>query len=412
MIAKIKEFIKNININIQIFSARDKKKTVAIFCIAAVFVLFLIGFLIGRLAFSKEYTLNNLENALNKKKYYKINTYCRIESDDRTGRNEFKPFADYFSNESRVNSLITDLKNKGRYCDFVELKNRKWLFFDNYYVEVKRIDIKVNVNFAGTVIYLNNQQKYVTKKDNELVTLKNIVPGVYKLRAVNNNSFGQLNFEKEITAVSSSTLFNVDLKGTRISISSDFQDADVYINDKKSDIKAGDFINKGPFAADKGTEIYIEKTFPWGTIQSEKVKVTENPVIHLKMNLNNDTLDAILNKSVEESVKSIFDAMNAEDMNIIKAENKEKIYNEFVVERRLLRNQYELSHYDFKINESEVVKKDNTFYANIYTTLKYKVSKKLFGIELHSENKEKKMFFKIQMNVDETWKVVDIYAIK
>ena len=72
MIAKIKEFIKNININIHIFSARDKKKTVAIFCIAAVFVLFLIGFLIGRLAFSKEYTLNNLENALNKKNITKL----------------------------------------------------------------------------------------------------------------------------------------------------------------------------------------------------------------------------------------------------------------------------------------------------------------------------------------------------
>ena len=412
MIAKIKEFIKNININIQIFSARDKKKTAAIFCIAAVFVLFLTGFLIGRLAFSKEYTLNNLENALNKKNYYKINRYCRIESDDRTGRNEFKPFADYFSNESRVYSLITDLKNRGRYSDFVELKNKKWLFFDNYYIAVKRIDIKVNVNFAGTVIYLNNQQKYVTKKDNELVTLKNIIPGVYKLRAVNNNSFGQLNFEKEITAVGSSTLFNINLKGTRISISSDFPDADVYINDKKTDIKAGDFINKGPFAVDNGTEIYIEKTFPWGTIQSKKANVTENPVMHLKMKLNNDNLDAILNKTVEESVKSIFDAMNAEDMNIIKAENKEKIYNEFVVERRLLKNQYELSHYDFKINESEVVNKDNTFYANIYTTLKYKVSKKLFGIELHSEDKEKKVFFKIQMKQDETWKVVDIYVIK
>lgn len=404
--------MKSIYKKIQIFSARDRKKAAAIFCIAAVFVLFLTGFLIGRVAFSKEYTLNNLESALNKKNYYKINRYCRIESDDRTGRNEFKPFADYFSNGSRVNSLITSLKNSGRYSDFVELKNKKWLFFDNYYVAVKKVDLKVNVNFAGTAVYLNDTEKYITKNDNELVTLKNVIPGVYRLRAVNNNTFSQLNYEKEITAVSSSTLFDVNLKGTRISINSDFPDADVYINDKKSDIKAGDFINKGPFAADNGTEIYIEKTFPWGTIQSEKVKVTENPVIHLKMNLNNDALDAILNKTVEESVKSIFDAMNAEDINIIKAENKEKIYNEFVVERRLLRNQYELSQYDFKINESEVVKKDNTFYANIYTTLRYKVSKKLFGIDLHSEDKEKKVFFKIQMNEDETWKVVDIYVIK
>lgn len=412
MIAKIKEYMKSIYKKIQIFSARDRKKAAAIFCIAAVFVLFLTGFLIGRVAFSKEYTLNNLESALNKKNYYKINRYCRIESDDRTGRNEFKPFADYFSNGSRVNSLITSLKNSGRYSDFVELKNKKWLFFDNYYVAVKKVDLKVNVNFAGTAVYLNDTEKYITKNDNELVTLKNVIPGVYRLRAVNNNTFSQLNYEKEITAVSSSTLFDVNLKGTRISINSDFPDADVYINDKKSDIKAGDFINKGPFAADNGTEIYIEKTFPWGTIQSEKVKVTENPVIHLKMNLNNDALDAILNKTVEESVKSIFDAMNAEDINIIKAENKEKIYNEFVVERRLLRNQYELSQYDFKINESEVVKKDNTFYANIYTTLRYKVSKKLFGIDLHSEDKEKKVFFKIQMNEDETWKVVDIYVIK
>ena len=67
----------------------------------------------------------------------------------------------------------------------------------------------------------------------------------------------------------------VDLKfkAININLSSNFDDANVFINDKDTNKQVKDIKNYGPMPLDKDIYIYLQRDFPWGTLKSEKVQI-------------------------------------------------------------------------------------------------------------------------------------------
>ena len=82
----------------------------------------------------------------------------------------------------------------------------------------------------------------------------------------------------------------LNLKAININLSSNFDDADVVINDKKVNKKVKDIKNYGPIPINKDITISLEREFPWGVLKSEKVNVGDLPNINIDINMANDKL--------------------------------------------------------------------------------------------------------------------------
>ena len=200
----------------------------------------------------------------------------------------------------------------------------------------------------------------------------------------------------------------LNLKAININLSSNFDDADVVINDKKVNKKVKDIKNYGPIPINKGINIYLEREFPWGVLKSEKVNVGGLPNINIDINMVNDKLLTEIDSCTNIFYSSVFDALNLNDYSLIKnadEDAKNKIYDSVKRESLFLKNNYELTELNTEVRSSEFYYENKTYKANIVINLDYSVSKKLIPFIKDNVNE---MFLTQMEYVDGKWEITNV----
>ncbi|GAB6169428.1 zinc ribbon domain-containing protein [Clostridium carnis] len=339
----------------------------------AVVIMFLgIGFYIGSSISSEDTLIKNLEVALKQGKSYKISGNVKMEG-KKIKISELQPLIKYYKGDSsKVDNIIKDLRSNGN-SKLFSIKEGKKFFEKSYYLELHPVSIKVETNFKEAKIYLENELLQGAR------VKTNLVPGVYSIRGELSTPYGDVKNEKEVYLMQNENV-TLDLNAINISLSSKFQDADVFINEKNTGKKVKDIVNYGPIPKDKNINIFIEKEFPWGKIKGEEVLVTDIPNINLNINMVNDKLISDINNTTKNFYESVFEALNKRDYNLIgltKEETKEKIYDGIERKSFLFKNNYELSELNTEIESSEFEFENNKYTAKIVTKINYSIYKKL-----------------------------------
>lgn len=418
---KIKDIAINIKSKIKSFArflanyyrgAKEKYGSLVNVAIISMTILIFLfgGYYYGLQKMSKSNVLNKIEKGFKNDDLSLIRSVARCDG-KKIDKDDLKPLMRYYESSSSVDLLMKELKSSEDEDSVLSLKFKNSLFSQKYYLDIKKVNINVQVNFKGTKIYLDGIEKGKSSEDNDFVNIQDVIPGIYDITSENDSSFDYIKNQDIVAAMESVNNFKVVLKATRISIKSEYPDADVFINGKPTDIKCKDFQNQGLFDNSKKNVVVIKYEFPWGEVSSEPCEIGETPILNIKLNIKNDKLNEILYNKTDEVVQSIFDALNKENSNLIKSNNKSKIYNEFVQKKVILKNEYTLKDYDFQVEKSDVTRKDDYFIANIYVVLDYTVSKNIFGFNITSEHHQKKLFLSMNYKGSE-WETNDVLIIE
>ena len=213
------------------------------------------GYFLGTPKNNSQQVLNKLQVGLEDGNVRTLNIIIKVNGKKATG-NELKPLAKYFQNRSdKVSEFVDLVKNNGT-SKIMELKKEKGFLGDNYYIDLKTFDLKVNSNLSNTNITLDGQQIEQGK------VVKNLIPGEYTLEGTVDSKYGLIKETGEI-AVVDNTNINLDLRGDTVTVKSPYKDATVLINGVSSGKTVEQFKNIGPMPVDGSVYLSIEKQFPW-----------------------------------------------------------------------------------------------------------------------------------------------------
>ena len=388
----IKELFLKISNNIKI---EGKNIRIKVYIIILILALVSIVFNITK-PMSKKELINQLEMALLKGKENWVERNIKIDG-AKAENDELKPLIHYYLlNNKDVEQVISNLK-KNNNSGNLTIESEKSLLGENYYLNLSTISINITSNIKEAIIYINGRE--VNKE--ELVSL---IPGTYEVAYKLKTDYGDVEETKEMDILSSGDV-KIEVAAEYITLYSNFSDAKVYINEKDTKKTVSEIKKYGPIPNNKDITIYIAKDFPWGVIKSPEIKVQEDNILKIDINMANDELLATIENTLREFYNSLFDALNNKDSSLIEnveENSREEVFNSIYEKPKVFANNYTISDLELKIANSEFKYENEKYVANILVDMDYSVAKKI--LPFIKEQKEERFLLSLIYN-EEKWLV-------
>ena len=388
----IKELFLKISNNIKI---EGKNIRIKVYIIILILALVSIVYNITK-PMSKKDLINQLEMALLKGKENWVERNIKIDG-AKAENNELKPLIHYYLlNNKDVEQVISNLK-KNNNSGNLTIESEKSLLGENYYLNLSTISINITSDIKEAIIYINGRE--VNKE--ELVSL---IPGTYEVAYKLKTDYGDVEETKEMDILSSGDV-KIEVAAEYITLYSNFSDAKVYINEKDTKKTVSEIKKYGPIPNNKDITIYIAKDFPWGVIKSPEIKVQEDNILKIDINMANDELLATIENTLREFYNSLFDALNNKDSALIEnveENSREEVFNSIYEKPKVFANNYTISDLELKIANSEFKYENEKYVANILVDMDYSVAKKI--LPFIKEQKEERFLLSLIYN-EEKWLV-------
>lgn len=388
----IKELFLKISNNIKI---EGKNIRIKVYIIILILALVSIVFNITK-PMSKKELINQLEMALLKGKENWVERNIKIDG-AKAENDELKPLIHYYLlNNKDVEQVISNLK-KNNNSGNLTIESEKSLLGENYYLNLSTISINITSDIKEAIIYINGRE--VNKE--ELVSL---IPGTYEVAYKLKTDYGDVEETKEMDILSSGDV-KIEVAAEYITLYSNFSDAKVYINEKDTKKTVSEIKKYGPIPNNKDITIYIAKDFPWGVIKSPEIKVQEDNILKIDINMANDELLATIENTLREFYNSLFDALNNKDSSLIEnveENSREEVFNSIYEKPKVFANNYTISDLELKIANSEFKYENEKYMANILVDMDYSVAKKI--LPFIKEQKEERFLLSLIYR-EEKWLV-------
>ena len=388
----IKELFLKISNNIKI---EGKNIRIKVYIIILILALVSIVFNITK-PMSKKELINQLEMALLKGKENWVQRNIKIDG-AKAENDELKPLIHYYLlNNKDVEQVISNLK-KNNNSGNLTIESEKSLLGENYYLNLSTISINITSDIKEAIIYINGRE--VNKE--ELVSL---IPGTYEVAYKLKTDYGDVEETKEMDILSSGDV-KIEVAAEYITLYSNFSDAKVYINEKDTKKTVSEIKKYGPIPNNKDITIYIAKDFPWGVIKSPEIKVQEDNILKIDINMANDELLATIENTLREFYNSLFDALNNKDSSLIEnveENSREEVFNSIYEKPKVFANNYTISDLELKIANSEFKYENEKYVANILVDMDYSVAKKI--LPFIKEQKEERFLLSLIYR-EEKWLV-------
>ncbi|MCQ2968964.1 MAG: hypothetical protein MJ191_02370, partial [Clostridium sp.] len=365
--SKMKEFFSKIAIFIN-----EEKKTIRfkVYIFILILSLVYIAFNIIK-PVSKKELINKLEISLLKGKENWAEKNIKIDG-VKANSNELKPLIDYYLlNDEDVERLISNLKKNNKSGNFT-IESKKNFFREKFYLNLSTIIINIDSNVKEAIIYINGKE---VKKEEPF----HLIPGIYEVSYKLKTDFGDVTETKNMEFISNEDV-KIEVAGKYITIYSNFSDAEVYINGKDTKKTVSEIKSYGPIPSNNEISIYLVKEFPWGIIKSQEVKLQEDNIIKIDINMANEKLIGIIENTLREFYNSLFNALNNKDLDLIENVNesaREKVFNSIYEKTSIFTNNYTISDLELRIANSEFKYENENYIANILVDINYNVAKKI-----------------------------------
>lgn len=396
-IEKLELYLKKINKEKILLDIKEKKYLITSITI---FIIVLLTIVAKGFVVTKDELLKDLEVSMRKGRVSKIYGDILV-FDEKVSIQELNPLLKYYSEENeKINMLLSELKSNGTSGVFT-IKSNKKAIWQNYYLEISTVGMKVNCNFPNAKIFLNDKE---IKGSN---VKRGLIPGTYVVKAQLETNYGEVEKEVEVSLMQNEEV-SINLDAIDLSITSNFNDANVLINDEDINKKVSEFGSVSIVPTDKNIYIQLQREFPWGVIKSEKMKINNSPNINLDISVVNEKLTTEIEGVVDKFYESVFDALNKKDSSLIASTNEEvqkKIYDDINKKSLILPNNYEIRGLETKIENSEFKYENNVYEAQIVVKINYSIYKKLFSL---FESEEENMFLTNIELVGDKWFVKGI----
>ena len=205
-------------------------------------------------------------------------------------------------------------------------------------------------------------------------------PGIYKIKALFKGKHVDLEKNEDIDLMIVKSLIstskninsvNLSMDAYQVSVSSDYEDAKLFVNGKDTGLLVKDAKDFGPVTKDGSIKMYLQKEFPWGVMKGEEVKIVGDKSMKLKLSGLNEELQTSMMEKINVFRKACLDAQTARDTSKITnvSVNRKKQLDQLLkleIDAKLLyaANVIKIS---YDLDSMKVYQKDNKFYAEINT---------------------------------------------
>lgn len=272
-------------------------------------LFFLIGFLIvaavlfgaykfGANKFSKEKQVNVMIEAFQKKDVNAIDEI--VKADDPSLKikiEDIKAYMRYLKENPSYNKELLSylqketinqklVKDKASFKDGQIVEDGKeWFLYPKYKFSMKSYYMRVSTTAKNAEIYVNDKKETELSSDKTSKELGPYFPGTYVVKATAKTELTELETEEEVDLAdeqSGKVEVDLSLEGKYVTISSDENDATVFVNGKKrGKLNYGSY-NLGPVSTDETVEVHLEKTTDFGVMKSESIKIGDQSTYYLK----------------------------------------------------------------------------------------------------------------------------------
>ena len=397
---KIKFYISNFTVNIKKIIKKNKLIVVSLFS----FIIFMLVSMFFLINLNQDKIIDKLNEALLNENKIRISKFVMV-NEKKVSEQELEPLIKYYNeNQEKITNLINGLRTEGRYGAFKVIV-KKNIFYKRYYININTVEIEftsnlnnIEVEFGNKKFKLMNEAKF------------DVIPGIYELKYTYKTEYGDITEKVNLSIVENKKI-NLDVNGNYITLYSNFNDAEVFINDKYTGLSVKDIVNFGPIPRDKEILIKLKKEFPWGKIESEEVDISNKEYLKLDINMANDNLINMINQDISKFYNSVFEALNKKNKDEIlncTEEVKDTIYSYINEKSILFSNNYEINNINVEIEKSDFKYEDYIYKASILTKASYNISKNLLPfLETKYEN-----YFLLNLEyVENGFKVIRIQKI-
>ncbi|MGD6889771.1 zinc ribbon domain-containing protein [Bacillus mobilis] len=277
---------------------KSKKNMFLLIGFVIVFAILFGVYKFGASKFSKEKQVNAMIEAFQNKDVNAIDEFVKVDDPSLKVKTEdIKAYIRYLKeNPSYNKELLSYLqketvnqkieKDKVSFKDGQVVEDGKELFlYPKYKLSMKSYYMNVSTTAKNAEIYVNDKKETELSSDKTSKELGPYFPGTYVVKAKAKAELAELETEKEVDLADEkdgAIEVNLSLEGNYVTISSDENDATVFVNGKKSGKLSRGSYKLGPVPADETVEVHLEKNAEYGVIKSESMKVGDQSTYYLK----------------------------------------------------------------------------------------------------------------------------------
>ncbi|MCJ7987243.1 zinc ribbon domain-containing protein [Priestia sp. OVL9] len=155
----------------------------------------------------------------------------------------------------------------------LEQDGKKWVIFDHYTVQINLVYAKAQSTEDATVVYIDGQKAGTVSSDSSK-KVGPFLPGTHIVKGEVQNDYGKVENEQEIEATNGEDVdVELDWSDHAVYISSDYDDATLFVNGKDTKTEIGDIDYLGPLPMDGSIKIYAKRKFDSGEKKTEEVSI-------------------------------------------------------------------------------------------------------------------------------------------
>ncbi|KXY36124.1 zinc ribbon domain-containing protein [Bacillus sp. FSL K6-0067] len=315
----------------EIKPAKSKKNLFLIIGFLIIAAVLFGAYKFGAYKFSKEKQVNVMIEAFQKKDINAIDEIVKADDPSLKIKTEdIKAYMRYLKgNPSYNKELLAYLqkqtidqkltKDKASFKDgqIVE-EGKEWFLYPKYKFSMKSYYMSVSTTAKNAEIYVNDKKETELSSDKTSKELGPYFPGTYVVKATAKTELTELETEEVVDLAdeqSGKVEVDLSLEGKYVTISSDENDATVFVNGKKRGRLNYGSYNLGPVSTDETVEVHLEKTTDFGVMKSESIKIGDQSTYYLKF--PKETSSSAVGEFVRNHIYDNVRAISLNDFSLI-----------------------------------------------------------------------------------------------
>ncbi|WP_017470972.1 zinc ribbon domain-containing protein [Amphibacillus jilinensis] len=191
------------------------------------------------------------------------------------------PYMDYLNNNKEyLSRLVERMRNSNDAFNsshelYIEQEGSYFGLFDRYQLVINPVYLAIESSIDGAVIAINDEEAGIYYAD-ELVSVGPVAPGRYQFSAAVDSDIPLENVKTEdVLSTADTYLVTIPLRSIHFSVTSDIEDATVYLDDVEIGVLSGGEGQFGPLPLNDNSLLQLKKAYESDTLASEPVHVTE-----------------------------------------------------------------------------------------------------------------------------------------
>lgn len=256
-------------------------------------------------------------------------SYLTKENNFKTIDNQLKMQANELDNSQEFVPTPTTDKHGNQLVMLNKDYKKKWLFYDQYYLEFYPFSLTVSSNLPNTEVFVNDKKATKIKEAKKPMSVGFVFPGEYRFKGTFKSEYGDITKEENINlTVGNGNSFSVylQLDGQYVSISSNHDDAILFVNGKSTGLKVNETESFGPVKTDGSIKLHAERNVNGKTIKTDVIPVTDKSRIDLAFEEEDDYIATSTDTKFDEVAQFMNDfyisgvqAINSRNISVVEA---------------------------------------------------------------------------------------------